>query len=152
MLGKVAPSFKVISANKEVLTLSDIKGKVAVLFYEAKEAIEQNRKLKTELNIFYGQQPEYVKKAMARLSVIDCQGVMFKGAWEDGLRENSRKEGMTIYGDWDGKMSLAYHFRKGESNVIIISREGIIRYYVSGEIKENDIGVITELLKSLIEE
>ncbi|MCU0651934.1 MAG: hypothetical protein MUC39_03220 [Candidatus Omnitrophica bacterium] len=149
LIGSVAPAFKVISGKKEVLASDDIKGKVAVLFYEAKSAIEQNRKLKTSLNVFYEGQPDSVKKDIVRIGVINCQGVFFRGAWEKGLRDNSLKEGIAIYGDWDGKMSAGYHIKEDTSNVIVIDRKGIIRYYASGKVEDRDISMIEELLESL---
>ncbi|MDD5618623.1 MAG: hypothetical protein PHG69_05960 [Candidatus Omnitrophica bacterium] len=149
-IGSLAPAFKVISGNKEALTLDGIKGKVVVLFYEVKSSIEQNRKLKIGLNLFYDAQPDFIKKDIIRIGVINCQGVFFRGAWEEGLRDNSKKEGITVYGDWDGKMSIDYCAKEEESNVIIIDKKGIIRYYASGKVE--DIGMIEELLKRLVRE
>lgn len=152
LIGSIAPPFKIISGSKEVLALDDIKGKVAILFYEAKSAIEQNRKLKASLNVFYDGQPDFVKKDIVRIGVIDCQGVFFRGAWDEGLRNNSKQEGITIYGDWDGKMSSDYRTAEGVSNIIIIDKKGIIRYYASGQIEDKNISIIEELLESLIKE
>lgn len=150
--GSLAPAFKVISADKKVLTSDDIKGKVAVLFYEARSAVEENRKLKTELNIFYAAQAEPVKKDIVRVAVINCRGVLFKGAWEKGLRDNSAKEGITVYGDWDGSMSAAYRVGENESNIIIIDQKGVIRYSASGKAGGMDIDAVKELLKVLVQE
>jgi len=152
LVGNVAPPFKVISGDNKILTLGDIKNKVAVLFYEAKSAIEQNRGLKNSLNAFYDGQPDSVKKDIVRIGVINCQGVFFRGAWEEGLRDNSKKEGITVYGDWDGEMSADYRAKEGSSNVIIIDRKGVIRYYNSGQVEDRDISMIEELLKTLVRE
>ncbi|MFA5116748.1 MAG: redoxin domain-containing protein [Candidatus Omnitrophota bacterium] len=152
LIGSFAPFFKIISGDKETLTLDGIKGKVAVLFYEAKSAIEKNRGLKTALNAFYDGQPDIVKKDIARIAVVNCRGVVFKKEWEKALQANSKKEGLTVYGDWDGKMSDDYHAKEGESNVMVIDKKGIIRYYVSGRVDDKDIGMIEEMLKKLAEE
>ncbi len=149
LIDNLAPAFKVISGSRETLTLDDIKGKVAVVFYEVKSAVEQNRKLKISLNAFYDVQPGPIKKDIIRIGVINCRGVFFRGAWDEGLRDNSQKEGITIYGDWDGKMSADYRIKE-ESNLIIIDKKGVIRYYVSGKVDDKDIGMIEELLKRMI--
>jgi predicted transcriptional regulator len=120
-----------------------------VLFYETKDTKEKNRKLKDELNKFYNLQPETVKNTIIRLAVINCKGVLFTGAWKSALRENSQKEGITIYGDWDGKMGIAYHVKDKESNVFIIDKKGIIRYHYAGQINDKDISAIENLLNSL---
>lgn len=151
-VGIPAPDFKVISGNGEELTLDVLKGKVAVLFYETKNTVEQNRRLKNNLNIFYANQSSPYKKEILRIGVINCQGVLFKSAWEKGLRDNSLKEGITIYGDWDGKMFASYQVKQDISNIIIIDREGIVRYYASGQVEDKDIVMIEELLKGLLED
>jgi len=145
-----APSFKVVSGDKQTLTLDELKGRVIVLFYEAKRAIEQNRALKKALNQFYVRQPQDIKNGIARVGVIDCQGVLFKGAWEAGLRDHSVKEGIAVYGDWDGKMAEDYDFNTDESNVIVIDRKGVIRYRACGALKEEDVDSIEKLLKGLV--
>ncbi len=152
LIGSAAPPFNVASGNKEILTLDDTKGKTIVLFYETKGAIENNRKLKTALNEFYDKQTPLMKKAIMRIAVIDCQGVFFRNVWEKALRKNSLKEGITIYGDWDGKMSTDYRAKKDESNVIIIDKKGTIRYYASGQVKDEDVSAIEGLLESLLKE
>lgn len=152
LTGNPAPFFKVILGDGYSLTSDDLKGKVAVLFYETKSAIEQNRKLKNALNVFYAGQADSLKKDIARIGVIDCQGVLFRGAWEEGLRDNALKEGIAIYGDWDGKMSSDYRTAKGVSNIIIIDKQGIIRYYASGQIEDKNIRIIEKLLEGLLKE
>jgi len=147
-----APAFKVVSGDKQTLTLDELKGKVVVLFYEAKRAVEQNRNLKNVLNRFYERQPQDIKNDIARVGVIDCQGVLFRGAWESGLRGHSVKEGITVYGDWDGKMGEDYDFNTDESNVIVIDRKGMIRYRASGPLKDEDIDSIERLLEGLVKE
>lgn len=147
-VGIPAPAFKVASGDNEELTSDDIKGKVAVIFYETKDTKEKNRRLKDELNRFYGMQPGSINKLMLRIPVINCKGVFFAGIWKNSLRENSKKEGITIYGDWDGEMFSSYGIKDKESNLIIIGRDGIIKYFFSGEVEEKDFGRIKDLLVS----
>ena len=150
MVGKPAPSFKIKSGDNQELSFSDVSGKTVVLFYETKAAKEKNRKLKDELNKFYDSQPEAIKKNVVRLAVINCQGVIFSGAWESALKENSKKEGIIIYGDWTGDMARDYKVKAKDSNVIIIDKKGVIRYYYSGQIEDKDITAIKSLLNTLL--
>jgi alkyl hydroperoxide reductase subunit AhpC len=150
LLGSIAPSFKVKAGDNQELAFDDVKGKVVVLFYETKDTKEKNRKLKDELNKFYESQPEAVRKSIVRLAVINCKSVVFIGAWQTALRENSQKEGMTIYGDWNGKMGRDYHTKDKESNFIIIDKKGVIRYYYAGQVRDEDFSRIKDLLNSLI--
>jgi len=145
--GDMAPEFKVVSGDNEILGLEDIKGKLAVIFYETKDTTEKNRQLKDELNRFYDKQPDRAKKLILRISVINCEGVIFKAAWRNSLKQSSIKEGITIYGDWDGKMFDAYGIKDRESNLIIIGRDGKVKYSFAGRAQEKDFGNIRELLK-----
>jgi len=145
-VGSSAPYFKVLSGDNEELTLDDIKGKVAVIFYETKDVIESNRPLKDELNRFYDAQTDSAKKLILRVPVINCQGVFFTDIWKNNLKQSSQKEGIIIYGDWDGKMFLSYGVKDKESNLIIVGRDGIVKYSFTGRVEEKDFGGIKDLL------
>lgn len=147
--GNLAPAFKVSSGDNKELSLDDLKGKVVVIFYETKDTKEKNRQLKDELNKFYDAQPDSLKESILRIPVINCKGVIFTGAWKDSLKQNSQKEGLTIYGDWDGKMFSAYGIPDNESSLIIVGKDGIIKYSFSGRIDEKDFSRIKDLLIEL---
>lgn len=153
-VNSAAPYFKVVSGSGDELTLDDIKGKVAVIFYETKDVIEKNRRLKNALNEFYESQPDSAKKILLRIPVINCAGAffLFAGIWKDNLKEHSKIEGMTIYGDWDGKMFSAYKFKDNESNLLIIDKNGIIKYYSAGKAEDKNFKAITNLLAILVNE
>ncbi len=141
-LGTSAPSFQVRSGDGRVLTLDMIKGKVIVIFYETKDVVEKNRRLKYELNKFYDEQPDTIKELIVKLPIITK-------IWKSKLRENSKREGITIYGDWSGKMFSDYKMKDEESNVVIIDKKGIIRYIASGKVGDKEINKIKELLRKL---
>lgn len=150
-IGADAPAFKVKSGEDKILTLDMIKGKVIVIFYETKDVVEKNRKLKDDLNKFYDEQPDTIKELIVKLPIIDCSSAFwpFTWIWKSKLRENSKKEGITIYGDWNGKMFSDYEMKDKEGNVIIIDKKGIIRYIASGKVDDKEINKIKELLKKL---
>lgn len=147
-VGSPFPSFKISSGANEPLTLEDIKGKVTVLFYEWKSAVEDNRALKTALKEFYANEPESLKKDIMKVAVVNCDGVIFSGIWKSALRSVSIKEGLTIYADWDGKMSDALGVKRATSNVFIIDTNGIVRYVGSGKLDDTAIKAIETLLAS----
>jgi len=151
IVGTQAPFFKVKSGDDKELTSLMIKGKVTVIFYETKEVVEKNRQLKDELKKFYNEQSDTVKEFIVRLPIINCSGAFwpFTYIWKSKLKENSKKEGITIYGDWDGKMFSDYKMKDKESNVVIIDRKGIIRYIIFGKVEDREINKIKELLIEL---
>jgi predicted transcriptional regulator len=128
-----------------------IKGKVIIIFYETKDVVGENRKLKDELNKFYDEQSDAIKELIVKLPIINCSSAFwpFTGIWKSKLRENSKKEGIMIYGDWDGKMKSDYKTKDKESNV---DKKGIIKYFASGKVEDKEIDKIKELLKKLVNE
>ena len=135
-IGSAAPDFKVESGDGKELTLDIIKGKVAAIFYENKDIVDANKRLKDELNKLYYQQTDTLKDVLVRLPIIDCSEAvwLFRTIWKRRLREHSKKEGMAIYCDWNGQMSSDYKMKADVSNVAIIDKGGKIRFFTSGDV------------------
>lgn len=131
-----------------------IKGKVAAIFYENKDIVDANKRLKDELNKLYFEQTDALKDVLVRLPIIDCSHAfwLFRGLWKKRLREYSKKEGVTIYCDWEGKMASDYKMKADVSNVVIIDKGGRIRFFSSGQVKPEEINGVKELLTALARE
>lgn len=153
-IGATAPFFKVSSGDGQGLTLEGIKGKAAGIFYETTDVVDQNKELKGALSRYYDAQPEALRKLMVRLPVINCSGVFFplRGIWRSEFRKHSRIEGITIYGDWSGAMFSDYNVEPAQSNVFLVDKKGIIRYYSAGKIEGKEIDKVVSLFKKLVEE
>ncbi len=151
--GKPAPNFLVESGDNQKLSLGMIRGKVVVFFYEFRRSLGQNHELKDVLKRFYRSQPPNVQKEVFRLVVVNCTKSFWPTTplWKSNLREHSKKEGFTIYGDWTGRMFTDYHMKTGESNFLIIDKQGIIRYSATGKINHSQFGKIKQLLLSLVQ-
>ncbi len=135
-VGKAAPAFNLESGDEKPLSLADLKGKAVVLFYEKRDQVETNRALKKELNDFYGAQPANFKGVVSRLAVVDCAEASwpFKGFWRDGLMEAQQKEGVPIYGDWDGKMRADYKLPDEQPSFMVLGPGGEVLFFASGQI------------------
>lgn len=129
-VGQAAPDFSVRSGDGQVLTLADLKGKVAVMFYEGRDQVEYSRALKDYLNRFFAAQPPDTRKSVVRVAVVDCSPAnwLTKGLWADGLKEASQKERLTVYGDWDGAMRQAYGLPEDGSSFMVLGPEGKVSY------------------------
>ena len=135
-VGQAAPDFKVESGDEKPLALADLKGKVAVVFYETRDQVEINRPLKKALNSFYENRPQTGQNLVARVPVVDCSSASwpFTGFWRDGLMDASKKEGMTIYGDWDGKMRADYKLPDEQPSFMVLGPGGVVLFFASGQI------------------
>ena len=67
-----AESFTLESGDGIQFQSSDLKGKVSVIFYESKDAIEQNRQAKNQLNTLFNSYSLEAQQNILRLPVIDC--------------------------------------------------------------------------------
>ncbi len=156
LIGREAPPFQVESGDGKVLEAKMLRGKVVVLFYESKDVIAKSRPLKIILNAFYKEQKKEDQQMIMRVPIYDCTGVSwpFKGIWKNGLVENSKRVGMTVYGDWTGKMAVSYGMKVDDTNLLIIDKRGIIRYFQSGVIPGNGetAAILKKLLKDLVAE
>jgi len=131
-----APDFTVTSGNGETISLDSLMGKVIVLIYEKKEAVKETRPLKDLLYKIYWSKSEKKRKEIVRLPVIDCSAAFWPVTtiWKKKLVDNSKKEGMTIFGDWDGKMRKNYNLKDKNSTILIIDKKGVIKYIASDDL------------------
>jgi alkyl hydroperoxide reductase subunit AhpC len=153
LIGREAPPFQVESGDGKVLQAKMLRGKVVVLFYESKDVLAKSRPLKKILNEYYEEQNKEDQRMILRIPVINCTGAAWpwKGIWKSRLIENSKRVGMTVYGDWDGKMGSTYGMRGDDTNLLIIDKQGIIRYFRSG-VAAGSNGETAKALKKLLKD
>jgi hypothetical protein len=89
-----------------------------------------------------------------RIPIINCESAAWpwQGIWKGRLIENSQRVGMTVYGDWDGKMGAAYGMKGDDTNLLILDKRGIIRYFQSGAVTGNGNGETAVMLRKLLKE
>jgi predicted transcriptional regulator len=152
--GNPAPPFVVESGDNQKLTRDMVLGKVVVLFYESRQAIDINDELKEALKCLYRAQPAKIQQEIFRLVVIDCSEAVLPTIplWKSKLSENSRLQGFTIYGDWNRKMLADYGMQGNNSNFLIIDKHGIVRYSGVGRIASSQIPKIEDLLHALVQQ
>ena len=149
--GDKAPPFRIVSGDDKVMTLDALKGKVVLLFYETRSVIEKNRNAKEALKDWYHGLSPSLQAAVISIPVVNCSSAgLFKGMWKKGLRDSTGKEGLTIYGDWDGRMRVDYGFADRESNFMVLDKDSTIRCKKSGLIEDADLQNITKLLNQLV--
>ena len=151
-IGKSAPYFNVTSGNDEPLTLDMTTGKVTVIIYLSKNAIGKNRELTNELLEFYESQEVSVKTGIIRAGIVNASDAirLFIPIWKNRLMEQSKERGITIFGDWNGAMLCDFNLLDDESNVVIIDKCGIVRYYAFGKIESARIEEIKQILADLL--
>lgn len=137
-IGAQAPAFEVKDGDDHSLDSASLKGKRLVIFYETRDdsVIEQNRAVKNKM-LEHLRQDAKLAAQTAIVPIIDCSSAfaLTRGIWKSSLRANSEKEGLTIYCDWDGSVGRAFQVQAGQSNVIVIGRDGLVKFAGGGVVK-----------------
>ncbi len=156
LVGREVPYFRVQSGDGRILDAGMLRGKVVVLFYESRDSLAKSRPLKKTLNAFYNEQRKEEQGMILRLPVINCTAAVwpFRGIWKRELIENSKRVGMTVYGDWDGKMAISFGMKSDDTNLVIMDKKGKVRYFHTGVVAAEGEGVngLKKLLKDLVAE
>ena len=147
-LGQGGAVFPRRGGGRQPLDAKMVRGKIVILFYECKEILPKSRPLKNVLTAFYREQPKEIYDQIVVLPIINATGATwpFRGIWKTTLVEKSQKVGMTVYGDWDGKMCAAYAMKGDDTNLLILDKKGVVRFFQSGVIAPEKAGAIKSLL------
>lgn len=148
--GRKAAAFKVYYGDEAAMDSSSLAGRVLVVTYETKNAIEKNRPFKNAV-LAWCASSDNKGKAVVPVPVVNC----FKYSWPVAdictgrVHDHSKKEGLQLYVDRDGKMFNAYGMQDSESNVVIIDKKGFIRFQRSGKIPDAEIPRALQLIREL---
>ncbi|MFA4858183.1 MAG: hypothetical protein WC901_07730 [Candidatus Margulisiibacteriota bacterium] len=141
-----APPFTITSGDNQTISSDQFKGKSMLILYESKDLVELNRPLKNKLNALFAALSPKQKAQIVILPVVNCSGAgMFAWVWKNNLIDATKREKLTIYGDWDGQMAIDYGMAR-DSNVVAVNRQGIIKYFHSGQVGPEEAPTIIKLL------
>ena len=148
--GRKAAAFKVYYGDEASLDSSTLSGSVLVITYETKNAVEKNRTFKNAV-LAWCASSDNKSGAVAPVPVVSC--FKYAGPIADickkGVQYYSKKEGLQLYVDRDGKMFNAFSMQDKESNIVIIDKKGFIRFQGSGKIPDAEISRLIQLIREL---
>lgn len=145
------PTFALRSGTDETLTEDSIAGKVVLCFYESSKTTDVNQKLKNRLTTAINAS---VDNAPFVLAVADCSGATWPIStfYKKALREQSKKIGYTLWGDWTGRMREDFGLAINEANFLLIDRDGRVLYRARGRVSDRGIDEIVSLVTGLMGE
>jgi predicted transcriptional regulator len=150
--GDAAPNARIEDADGRAVELKGFKGKPILIVYEDKDSAAQNQALKDTLSKLA--KGDRYKSAVALAAVADVSAYDFwpvKGFVKDAIREESRKQGTTIYCDWTGTFRGTYQLRRGVSSIVLIGRDGHVLFAADGAVSAEQRKRLVELLKAQVE-
>jgi hypothetical protein len=150
--GSLRPSGRVQDADDETLDLRAINGKPILVLYEDKDSAKVNDAFKADLSRLA--KGDRYRKAVALVPVADVQSFDFwpvRGFVKDAIRSESKKQGATIYCDWDGNFQRAAGFKRGTSSVLLIGRDARVLFSHEGALSAEQRERLIALLRSEVE-
>jgi len=140
--GEEMPAFSVVSGDGQILIHTDLSEKTVLLFYEDRSRTDLNRELKDYLK---GQ--DFDREEVRTVSVVDCSNAgVFRKIWQNQLVDSSRKNGTTVFGDWNGVMKRDFRFASDTSTFAVIDPSGRVVYIRSGAVPASDFPTIRSFL------
>jgi alkyl hydroperoxide reductase subunit AhpC len=85
------------------------------------------------------------------VQIVDASSANFltRTIWKRMLLKKSREAGIPIYADWKGSLIGRLGLVRGTSNVLIIDREGVLRYREVGPIQSEKLNRFYSILDEL---
>jgi predicted transcriptional regulator len=147
-----APAFEVSYDGAKVLRSSDLAGSVIIITCESRETRELNQPFKDALLKAFPLD-ERRRLNIALVPVIDCFAYPWpiKGFCVRGVQDNASTLNLQLYVDMTGKMFQDYGAASSTSTVIIIDREGVVRYVMPGKIPDTEVPSVVELVRGLVQ-
>lgn len=151
-VGEPAPNATLEDADGRVRELKAFHGRPILIMYEDRDSAKQNEPLKKELGALA--KGERYRQRIALAAVADVSAWDFwpaKGFVKDAIRDESKKQGTTIYCDWTGAFRNAYQLRRGVSSVLLVSKDGRVVFAAEGSLPAEQRRRLIQILREQVE-
>lgn len=150
--GVPAPNATLEDADGRVRDLGAFRGRPILIVYEDRDSAQQNVQLKKELaELARG---DRYRARVALAAVADVSAWDFwpaKGFVKDAIRDESKKQGTTIYCDWTGAFRKAYQLRRGVSSVLLVGKDGRVVFAAEGTVPAEQRRRLIQLLRGEVD-
>ena len=151
LLGEPPPDVELEDAWDRRVAMAKLGAKPVLVVYEDEASAKQNKELKADLaELAKGGQ---YKKRVALLAVADLDGYDYwpvKGFVKDAIRDESRKQQLSILCDWNGKFRKALGLVKGSSNVVLYGKDGKVLFSHAGPLSRVQRATLISSLQSQV--
>ncbi|MBF9014859.1 MULTISPECIES: YtfJ family protein [unclassified Oceanispirochaeta] len=141
--GDEVPGFSVVSGSGQILIRDDLTDRKIMLFYEDRSQMSLNQDLKEYINSL-----SLDNNSVLTVAVVNCSDVgLLKKIWEDRLVDQSRKTGIPVYGDWNGKMKNKFNYKDDSNAFLVIDEAGKVIYAREGVVASSEFSRIGSLVQ-----
>lgn len=145
--------FALEETSGQTRTMSAVRGRVVVIFYEDREHTDLNRELKLTLHRFIVD--NQLRDQTTTYAVADVQGIdgVVRDMARAAIRAIASQYGIQILLDWDGALARPpFSLRHGDANLALVDRQGRIRWRHSGAIGEAERSSFFRTFRRLLRE
>lgn len=156
-VGELAPEFQIADQYGEEHSLSELSGKVVVLFYTGKDKSQKAAEIGKSLNTRFNEYAEAGKnKKIEIIAAGYLKGVpgFLKKTVKGYIKEkklDGKPDPTPLLLDWSGTIAKHYGYNKSEVNVFVIGKDGKI-YFAGTVVVEDDKNKVVEIISKLVEE
>ena len=146
--------FSLEETSGQTRTMSSVRGRVVVIFYEDRAHTDLNRDFK--MNLYRFVQDNALAPQMTTYAVANTGGVqdgVIRDMARTAIRAIAARYGIQILLDWEGLLQRApFSFRDAAANVALVDRQGRIRWQHAGAIGETERRSFYATLRRLLRE
>lgn len=152
-VGAVLPAAQVVDSDGRSFDLRSVRGRPILVVYEDKDSAHINDPFKAELGRL-ARTGSY-RTTVALVPVADVRHYDYwpvRGFVKDAIRDESKKQGTSIYCDWNGDFSRALSLQPGTSSIILFGRSGNVLFAKAGRLSPGEIQRVITLLRAEVGE
>lgn len=151
-VGASLPVAHLVDSNDNRFELQSARGRPILVVYEDKDSAHVNDAFKAELSRL-ARSGKY-KSSVTLVPVADVRRYdqwPIRGFVKDAVRDESRKQGTSIYCDWSGEFSRALSLQTGTSSIVLFGRNGRVLFSKAGQLTAGEIQQVIALLRAEVE-
>jgi hypothetical protein len=150
--GSARPDCPIADAWDRSTTLGRFAGMPMLVIYEDKSSVKLNDALKAELTAL-AKTANY-EKVVALIAVADVSDYdhwPLRTLVKSEIKRESRKNGVSIYCDWDGGVRGTLDLPRKTSNVVLYGRDGRVLFARSGRLSDAERAELISLLRNQVD-
>lgn len=151
-VGSARPNVQLSDAWGRSIDLARYRGKPLLLLYEDKDSAQQNAALKKDLSLLA--KGDRYKERIALVAIADVSAYDYwpvRGFVKDALKDESHKQGLVIYCDWDGRVRNALQVRRAASNVVLYGPDGRVLFARSAALTADERRELIGMMRGMVD-
>ncbi len=147
-----APNARIEDADGKALEIKSLKGKPIVIVYDDRISAPKSESFRRDMVKLLKTSPFASKVTL--LVVADVSPYDFwpaRGTVNDRVREETKKQGTTVYCDWTGGLRSSYKLSKEITSVVMVGKNGRVSFAKEGVPAAADQKRLVEALRAELE-